>query len=111
MKLTVDNGVVVQKMVGTLFAQPAFQKEFGQMVHEGKYEIPAPWQAGLNNGATLGQLAGMLAAGYLTERYGFRPTMLAGQIAIIGVIFIQFFAKSLPMLEVAQILFGQFLPL
>ncbi|KXT11957.1 hypothetical protein AC579_1012 [Pseudocercospora musae] len=94
------------KLMGTLFAQPAFQKNYGHHVKADKWQISAPWQAGLNNGAAVGQLFGMLIAGHLTERYGFRKTMLAGQIAICGCIFIQFFAESLLVLEVAQILFG-----
>ena len=38
------------KLIGTLFAQPAFQKAYGQLVKADSYQILAPWQAGLSNG-------------------------------------------------------------
>lgn len=97
------------KLMGTLFAQPNFREHYGNRVKDDKFEISAPWQAGLVNGSAVGQFAGLVVAGYLTERFGFRKTMLAGQLAIVGCIFIQVFSTSLPVLEVAQILFGEFL--
>ena len=97
------------KLIGTLFAQPAFQKAYGQLVKADSYQILAPWQAGLSNGSSVGQLFGLLIAGYISERYGFRRTMITGLAIIIPVIFITFFAPNLVVLEVGQILFGEFL--
>ncbi|KAH8819018.1 general substrate transporter [Xylogone sp. PMI_703] len=94
------------KLIGTLFAQPAFQKAYGQHVTGDSYQISAPWQAGLSNGSAAGQLLGLLMAGYLSERFGFRKTMMIGLTIIIGFIFITFFAPSLTVLEVGQTLFG-----
>lgn len=96
------------KLIGTLFAQPAFQKAYGELVRADSYQISAPWQAGLSNGSTVGQLLGLLLAGYITERFGFRKTMITGLTVTIGLIFITFFAPSLIVLEVGQILFGEF---
>jgi SP family general alpha glucoside:H+ symporter-like MFS transporter len=42
------------KLIGFFLALPAFQKKYGQKLPNGKYEIPAPWQAGLINSATVG---------------------------------------------------------
>ncbi|UKZ46994.1 hypothetical protein TrVGV298_001205 [Trichoderma virens] len=94
------------KLIGTLFAQPTFQKAFGQEVKPGSYQISAPWQTGLSNGSSAGQLIGLLLAGYVSERFGFRKTMLLGMMSVIGLIFITFFAPSLTVLEVGQVLFG-----
>ncbi|KAM5350806.1 hypothetical protein ACJ41O_007311 [Fusarium nematophilum] len=93
-------------LVGNLYAQPAFQRRYGVHIKGDTYEIPSAWQAGLGNGSACGQLIGLLLAGYVSERFGFRKTMMAGLSAIIGLIFITFFAPSLPVLEVGQILFG-----
>ncbi|KAH8891244.1 sugar transporter [Thozetella sp. PMI_491] len=93
-------------LVGNLFAQPAFQKRYGQPSTGTSYEISAPWQAGLNNGSAIGQLFGLLAAGYISERLGFRKTMMVGLAVITGLIFITFFASSLQVLLAGQILFG-----
>ena len=76
------------KLIGTLFAQA--------------------WQAGLSNSSAIGQLLGLLISGHLVERFGFRKTMITGLTSIIALIFMQFFAPSLAVLEVAQILFGKF---
>ncbi|KIW15794.1 hypothetical protein PV08_05844 [Exophiala spinifera] len=94
------------KLLGTLYAQPTFRKHFGVHAKGDHWEITAAWQAGLSNGSIIGQLAGLLVAGYLCERFGFRRSMLAGLTLITGLIFISFFAKSLVMLLIGQILFG-----
>jgi SP family general alpha glucoside:H+ symporter-like MFS transporter len=96
------------KLIGTLYAQPAFQKAYGRLVKDDSYQIPAPWQAGLSNGSICGQFMGLLIAGYVSERFGFRKTMLAGLSCIIGCIFIPFFSPSLAVLELGQVLFGTF---
>ncbi len=57
------------KLIGTLFAQPAFQKAYGQPAPGNTYQVSAPWQAGLSNGSNVGQLIGLLIAGYISERY------------------------------------------
>lgn len=93
-------------LIGNLFAQPAFKKHYGQRTAKGTYQIPAPWQAGLKNGADCGCIVGLLLAGYISERLGFRKTMLGGLALISAFIFIQFFAPSIEVLLVAQILFG-----
>lgn len=105
------SAVVIQegydtKLISALFAQPAFLHDFGQKAKKG-YEISAAWQAGLTNGSAVGQLLGLLIAGHLTERYGFRRTMIGGLIASACCIFIPFFAQSLTVLEVGQVLFGE----
>jgi SP family general alpha glucoside:H+ symporter-like MFS transporter len=95
------------KLISTLFAQPAFQKAYGHPAKAGTYQISAPWQTGLSNGSACGQLLGLLIAGYISERFGFRKTIMAGMATVIGLIFITFFAPNLVVLEVGQILFGK----
>lgn len=108
--LVMSTAVVMEgfdtKLLGTLYAHSAFRKHFGVHVKGDHWEITAAWQAGLSNGSIIGQLAGLLVAGYLCERFGFRKSMLAGLALITGLIFISFFAKSLVMLLIGQILFG-----
>lgn len=95
------------KLVSSLFAQPAFKEAYGVQQEDGSYQIPAPWQAGLTNGSACGQIIGLMIAGHITERFGFRKTMMSGLSVLTGFIFVQFFAPSLPVLEVAQILMGR----
>lgn len=94
------------KLIGSLFAQPAFSRAFGTRQPNGKYQISASWQSGLNNGSNVGQLIGLIIAGYVVERFGFRRTMMGALVVVPCLIFIQFFATGLPQLEVGQILLG-----
>ena len=95
-------------LMGNFYAHPAFQRRYGMRVGEDSYEIPSSWQAGLSNGSACGQLIGLLLAGYISERFGFRKTMMGGLSLIIALIFILFFAPSLEVLLVGQILFGAY---
>ena len=94
------------KLIGSLFAQPVFAKAYGQLQTDGTYQIPAAWQTGLNNGSNVGQMIGLLIAGYIVERFGFRRTMMGALVVVPCLIFIQFFAKSLPQLQAGQVLLG-----
>lgn len=95
------------KLLTTLFAQPEFVRAYGKHIKGKTYQISAPWQLGLANGGSVGALAGLMTAGYMAERIGFRKTLIAGLILTIGLIFIQFFAPNLTVLLVGQILFGR----
>lgn len=96
------------KLVGSLFAQPAFTATYGRVQPTGSYQIPAPWQSGLTNGSNVGQLLGLVIGGTISERLGFRRTMMLALVIVPCFIIIQFFATSLAMLEVGQVLLGQF---
>lgn len=87
-------------------AQPAFQQRYGRQLSNDTFQIPAPWQAGLSNGATVGAIIGLFVNGYISERYGFKKTMITALCAITAIIFIPFFATSLEVLLVGQILIG-----
>ena len=95
------------KLIGLLFAQPAFVKAYGKRLPNGTYSVDAAWQQGLNNGSNIGQMIGLTFAGHLTERFGFRKTMIGTLLVAPCIIFIQFFASSLAVLEVGQILLGE----
>ena len=98
------------KILGSLYAQPAFQKAYGQRQKAGSYQIPAAWQAGLNQGSGVGGIIGLYSAGFISERFGFRKTVIAGLIMVFGFIFIQFFANSLVVLLIGQLLLGKLSP-
>jgi SP family general alpha glucoside:H+ symporter-like MFS transporter len=97
------------KLIGSLFAQPTFQKAYGKAQPGGGYQVTAAWQSGLNNGSNVGQMIGLCFAGHLSERLGYRKTMLGTLLVIPCLIFIQFFAPNLIVLQVGQILLGELL--
>jgi SP family general alpha glucoside:H+ symporter-like MFS transporter len=94
------------KLISSLIALPAFQKAYGVRQANGSYQISAPWQSGLTNGSNSCQMIGLVIGGYLSERFGFRKTMLLALLMVPCFIFIQFFAPGLEVLEVGQILLG-----
>ena len=93
------------QLLGNLYATPAFQRDFGYL-YQGSYIISAPWQTGLSMGSPIGQVVGALFAGYPMEWYGRRLTFGACVIATTAIVFIQFFARSLPVLLVGELLGG-----
>lgn len=84
---------------------PAFQKQFGYAFEDG-YIISAAWQTGLGMGNPIGQVVGALAAGYPMEWFGRKKTFNACVFAVAGLVFIQFFARSLPVLLAGELLAG-----
>ncbi|KIH93277.1 hypothetical protein SPBR_09160 [Sporothrix brasiliensis 5110] len=86
------------------YSQPAFQKAYGTLQANGKYAISAAWQSGLNNISTVGVLVGLYFAGFLSDRYGFRKTLMIAMVSIPPLVFMQFFAPNLEVLIIAQLL-------
>lgn len=93
------------QLLGNLYATPAFQRDFGYL-YDGSYIVSAPWQTGLSMGNPIGQVVGALFAAYPMEWYGRKKTFGVCVILTAGFIFIQFFARSLPVLLVGELLGG-----
>ncbi|KAL1595831.1 hypothetical protein SLS60_009521 [Paraconiothyrium brasiliense] len=93
-------------LIANLQAVPAFKQKFGVQLADGSYEVTAAWQAGLTNGAYVGEILGLMINGIIAERYGFKKTMIGALAAVTGLIFILFFAQNIEMLLVGLILVG-----
>jgi SP family general alpha glucoside:H+ symporter-like MFS transporter len=94
-------------LLGQFYAQPAFAKRFGELNPANNvYEIPTRWQTALGVSTQIGNILGLQLTGVLSERFGYRITMLVALIALTGFLFIQFFAVNLPMLLVGYLLLG-----
>ena len=93
------------QLLGQLYATPQFQRDFGYKF-EGKWIIPAKWQTGLSMGSPLGQVIGAFFASYPMEWFGRKKTFGACVILTASFIFIQFFARSLPVLLAGELLGG-----
>jgi MFS transporter, SP family, general alpha glucoside:H+ symporter len=88
------------------FAFPPFQKKYGVLQADGSYQLTAAWQAGLTNGAAVGEILGLFLNGIVSERHGYRKTVLGALTAVTCFIFILFFAQNIVMLQVGEILCG-----
>ncbi|KAK3679030.1 hypothetical protein LTR78_001483 [Recurvomyces mirabilis] len=93
------------QLLGNLYATPAFQRDFGYL-YEGSYIVSAPWQTGLSMGSPIGQVVGAFCATYPMEWFGRKKTFGACVVLTASFIFIQFFARSLPILLVGELLGG-----
>lgn len=94
-------------LIGNFVALPAFQQEYGVInPATGLWVIETKWQSALQVSGQLGALIGVFLAGPLTSRIGYRWATLTGLMALNVFIFAFYFAKSLPVIFLAQILEG-----
>ncbi len=70
------------------------------------YQLTPAWQAGLSQGGGVGSIFGCLLSGYLVSKYGSRRVQLGALLFLTCAIFVVFFAPSLPVLVVGEILCG-----
>ncbi|KAJ6177935.1 hypothetical protein N7519_008396 [Penicillium mononematosum] len=93
-------------LLSSMYASPVFNQKFGVQTASGKWAVPASWQSGLSNGARCGEVIGLLINGLVSERLGYRKTMIYALATITAVIFLFFFAVNVQMLLAAEILAG-----
>jgi SP family general alpha glucoside:H+ symporter-like MFS transporter len=93
-------------LLGSFYAYPTFQKRFGVPSKEGGYQVTSNWQTGLQNATNVGQILGLLIAGLIADRWGYKKTMFGALVSLIGFIFIMFFASNIGMLLAGEVLCG-----
>ena len=93
-------------LLGSFYAMPQFNKKYGQPAGDGTYQVPAAWQAGLSNGAAVGEIIGLFINGFVSERFGYRYTVMTCLALVAGFTAIFFTAKDVVALQVAEILCG-----
>lgn len=95
-------------LLGSFYALDQFNLKFGQLVDAdtGLHQLTPSWQSGLQNGTQVGQIIGLLLAGIIADRYGYRKTLIGALIMMIGVIFLFFFCQNIGMLFAAEVIAG-----
>ena len=93
-------------LLPNLFAFPPFQQKYGEPAGNGKWQLTPAWQAGLTNGANVGEIIGLFITGYVAEKLGYRKTMIGALTLVACFIFLAFFAHNVEMLLAAEILCG-----
>ncbi|KAJ6571051.1 putative maltose porter [Mycena capillaripes] len=93
-------------LMGNFIALPAFTQRFGVQTGPDKWVIVNKWQSALLMSGQLGALIGVFLAGPLTSRIGYRWATLLGLALMNATIFVTFFANSLPVFVVGQLLEG-----
>lgn len=93
-------------LLSNFYGFPQFNRRYGEQLPDGTWQIPPHWQAGLSNGATVGEIIGLFINGFVSERFGYRYTVMTCLVLIIGFTAIFFTAKSVVDLQIAEILCG-----
>lgn len=93
-------------LVNNFYAFEQFNRKYGEQLPDGTWQVPARWQAGLSNGATVGEIIGLVINGWVSERFGYRYTVMACLVLIIAFTAIFFTAQDIIALQVAEILCG-----
>ncbi|OKL57255.1 hypothetical protein UA08_07421 [Talaromyces atroroseus] len=94
-------------IITSFYGQTQFQDRFGTYsASTGTKTISAAWQSGLTNSSAVGQLVGLLINAYAQDRFGCRPTMMFFMAWMAVMIFIPFFAPSLPILAWGEAMCG-----
>jgi SP family general alpha glucoside:H+ symporter-like MFS transporter len=94
-----------KSLIGSFFAFPPYAQKYGEPFGDG-YQVPARWQASLSNGARAGEIVGLLLNGIITEKIGFKKTMIGALALLTGLIFIPFFAQNIETLLAGDVLMG-----
>lgn len=92
-------------LIGSFIALPRFAKDYG-IQNNGKWVIETEWQSALQAIGPIGALLGVFLAGPLTSKIGYRWATISGLMALNAFIFVFYFANSLPVMLVSQILEG-----
>lgn len=93
-------------LLGNFYALPQFNRKFGVPVGDGTYQLTPAWQSGLQNGTQIGQICGLMIAGIIVDRLGYKKTLIGAHLIMIGVIFLFFFAQNIGMLMAAELIAG-----
>ncbi|KIX06842.1 uncharacterized protein Z518_04818 [Rhinocladiella mackenziei CBS 650.93] len=94
-------------LLQNFYGLPQFNRKFGVRVGDtDDYQLTSSWQSGLQNGAQVGQIAGLAIAGAIADHVGYKKTLLGAQFLMICFIFLFFFAQNVGMLFAAEFLCG-----
>ncbi|RYO83877.1 hypothetical protein DL766_007101 [Monosporascus sp. MC13-8B] len=93
-------------LLGSFFGYPTFRERFGVRLADGSYQITSQWQSALPTGAQIGQILGLMTAGIIADRIGYKKTILGALVMMICFIFVLFFAQNVGMLFAGEILCG-----
>jgi MFS family permease len=90
----------------SFYSLPQFQDKYGILQPDGTKQIRASWKSGLSDGQQVGEIISLAICGLISERLGYRRTMMLALLTLIGLIFILFFSPNVKVLLAGEILRG-----
>ncbi|KAG7691939.1 hypothetical protein KL915_005002 [Ogataea haglerorum] len=95
------------QLLTSLYSMQPFAKKYGKYYpHLDEYQVPAKWQTSLSMSTYVGEIIGLYIAGLVAEKWGYRRTLMCFMAAVVGLIFIIFFAVDVQMLLAGELLCG-----
>jgi SP family general alpha glucoside:H+ symporter-like MFS transporter len=93
-------------LMGSFIALPAFRNDYGIPDGKGGMVIETSWQSALQMGVPLGAIVGVFIAGPFAAWIGYRWATITGLMLLNAFVFVMFFAHSLAVFFVSQLLQG-----
>ncbi|KAM7192039.1 alpha-glucosides permease MPH3 [Naviculisporaceae sp. PSN 640] len=93
-------------LMGAFVAMDQFKREYGVVDKYGAWQIESSWQSALQMGGPLGAIIGVVIAGPITSRIGYRWATISGLMVLNAFIFVFYFANSLAIMFLSQLLEG-----
>lgn len=94
-------------LIGNFIALPAFAQRYGiYSDKDEKWVIETKWQSALQVIGPVGAIIGVVIAGPITSRIGYRWATILGLMLLNAFIFIFYFANSLPVILISQLFEG-----
>jgi len=93
-------------LMGAFVAMDQFKADYGVTAEDGTRQIESSWQSALQASGPVGALIGVCIAGPITSRIGYRWATISGLMLLNAFIFVFYFAQSMPIMFLSQILEG-----
>lgn len=94
------------QLMGNFYAMPEFQRQFGEKVGNGSYQVSATWQVRLSMAGNVGNIIGVWANSYFCEKFGCKRVLLVSYVLMDGLTFLLFFAPNIQALMAGSVLYN-----
>ena len=93
-------------LMGNFYSVPQFRQQYGTKLENGDYQLTSGWQSALSAISSVGAIFGLILAGHLIEKFGFRHSMFIGLGLMAVSIYIVYSARSVEMLFLGELCCG-----
>lgn len=94
-------------LIGSFFGYPRFREKYGAYLdEENGFQISATWQQRFNCLGAVANIIGAMMNGWATAKWGHRKVLMFSLACLTGFIFVSFFAPTIEVMLVGQILCG-----
>lgn len=93
-------------LINGFYAFPEFLHKYGDLQKNGTYEMSTTWQTAFSNASSSGSIIGLFMNGIVTQKLGYRRTMMTALAFLAAFISLSFFATNRRLLLSGQVLCG-----